>query len=130
MDQAHQDSETKAPLEGVRVFVLEDEVLLLLDLEMILLAAGADTVSAARNVHDGLETVEKGEFDVAILDLRLGRESATPVARALAAEGVPFMFYTGEMRDDPDLRQWPRRQVLSKPAQAEVIVAAVADLLH
>jgi len=130
MQQAHKDLETKAPLEGARVLLLEDEFLLLLDLEMALVDAGADTVSTARNVREGLAAVEKGGLDAAILDLRLGQESATPVARALAARGIPFMFYTGQVGDDPDLREWPRRQVLSKPAQAATIVAAVAALLR
>jgi DNA-binding response OmpR family regulator len=130
MQQVPRDPQMKAALAGARVLVLEDEFLLSLHLEMTLLDAGADTVAAARSVREGLAAVEKGGLDAAILDLRLGQESATPVARALAAKGVPFMFYTGQLGDDPDLREWPRRRVLSKPAQAETIVAAVAGLLR
>jgi DNA-binding response OmpR family regulator len=130
MQEHHRDPQASAALAGARLLVVEDEFLLLLDLESTLLDAGAVRVAAARNVRDGLAAVEKGDLDAAILDLRLGEESATPVARALAAQGVPFMFYTGERSDDPDLREWPRRQVLSKPARAETIVAAVAGLLR
>jgi DNA-binding response OmpR family regulator len=116
-------------LAGSRPLVVEDEFLDSLDLETTRLEAGAAQVIAARNVEDGLAAVRAGGFDAAILDVRLGRQSIAPVAQALAERGLPFLFYTGQVSDQPTLGQWPNAAVVAKPALAGALVAAVASLL-
>jgi DNA-binding response OmpR family regulator len=129
MDRPLQQSELGA-LNGAHLLVVEDEYLLLLDLEMLLREAGAEDVAALRSVAEGLAAVGSGRIDAAILDVRIGGESVAPVARALAALGVPFVFYTGQVSDDSALREWPQQPVLAKPALPESIVTAVAGLLR
>ena len=131
MDRRFHDHKTiNMPLHGARVLVVEDDPLLLLELESILQDAGAEIVACCRNVKDGLMAVEKNGVAAAILDVRIGRTTIAPVARQLAKRGTPFLFYTGQVENDPALAELSDHVVLSKPARPATIVAAVALLLE
>jgi DNA-binding NtrC family response regulator len=114
-------------LGGARVLVVEDEAILAMELESILCEAGAQAVTLCRTVEGALAALAKNGVAAAILDVRVGRE---PVARQLARRGTPFLFYTGQIGNDPALEQRPRCRVITKPAPAKVIVSAVRDLLR
>ena len=130
MDTIHDGKTIDMRLHGARVLVVEDDPLLLLELESILQDAGAEIVACCRNVKDGLMAVEKNGVAAAILDVRIGRTTIAPVARQLAERGTPFLFYTGQVENDPALAEWSDHVVLSKPARPATIVAAVALLLE
>jgi len=117
-------------LEGVRVLVVEDEAILAMELESILREAGAQAVTLCRTVEEALAAITKNGVAAAVLDVRVGREPVGPVAGQLARRGIPFLFYTGQIGNDPALEQWPRCRVITKPAPAKVIVSAVRDLLR
>src|SRR5262245_48792344 len=101
-----------------------------MDLEELLLEAGADGVRACRTVEDALRVSESDGISAAVLDVRIGADSIAPVARKLAARGKPFLFYTGQLGNDPIVSEWPNCKTISKPAQPQVIVNAVAELLR
>jgi DNA-binding NtrC family response regulator len=117
-------------LEGARVLVVEDEAILAMELESILLDAGAQAVTLCRTVQAALTALAKNGVAAAILDVRVGREPVGPVTSQLGRRGIPFLFYTGQIGNDPALEQWPRCRVITKPAPAKVIVSAVRDLLR
>ncbi len=117
-------------LRGVRVLVVEDDILLLMELQAILLEAGAEIAGCCRTVREALTIAERNGVAAAILDVRVGRETIAPVARQLASRGTPFIFYTGQVENDPELAEWTGHRVLSKPARASTIVAAVAEALQ
>jgi len=52
-------------------------------------------------VKTALAEVEKGEFDLAILDVNLKGESVWPVAAALRIKGTPFVLASGGHVDPP-----------------------------
>jgi hypothetical protein len=81
------------------------------------------------NCGGSSDAVRKGAFDAALLDLRLGQETAAPVAEALDDSGHPFLFYTGQAEDDPDLQQWIGKRVIMKPADPRVLVSALAAVM-
>jgi DNA-binding LytR/AlgR family response regulator len=81
-------------------------------------------------VEEALTAARNGNVAVAILDVRVGRETIAPVARQLASRGTPFIFYTGQVKNDPQLAEWAGYTVLSKPARASAIVGALADVLQ
>jgi CheY-like chemotaxis protein len=78
-----------------RVLVVEDEYLVAMDVSAYLAAAGAQVVGPASTVTAALDAVEHTELDGAIVDVNLRGEMAYPVADALAARGIPFVFTTG-----------------------------------
>jgi CheY-like chemotaxis protein len=87
---------TAGTLDGCRILVVEDEYLIAADLLQTLEELGAIVVGPAATVERAL-TLARAEagLDGAVLDLNLGGERAYPVADALAARGVPFVFVTG-----------------------------------
>ena len=104
---------TDNPLFGRRTLVVEDEMLVLMLIEEMLADLGCMTVSAA-TVDQALAQIVGTEFDAAMLDLNLNGEVSYPVADALAARGVPFVFSTGygvaSIQDS-----YRHRPVLKKP---------------
>jgi DNA-binding NtrC family response regulator len=117
-------------LAHASLLVVEDEILVLLELEAILREAGAEEIHLCRDVASALSRIKSDPVTAAILDVRLGLEVVTPVARALAARGTPFLFYTGQAASEPALREWPKNRILPKPARAHTIVDALAKLIH
>jgi CheY-like chemotaxis protein len=84
-------------LRGRRFLVVEDDYAIAKDIARWLEDAGAEVVGPAGTVEDALELVESEAFplDGAALDINLHGETVYPVADALAARGVPFVFATG-----------------------------------
>jgi DNA-binding NtrC family response regulator len=119
-------------LDGARLLVVEDEFIILLELEAVLLDAGAAAVRLCGTVDQALKLAESAEepFGAAILDVRVGRADIAPVARALNRRGIPFVFYTGQTENDPVRSEWPDCLIIPKPAAAWAITNAVARLVR
>ena len=77
--------------------MVEDDFAIASDMAQVLEDAGAEVVGPAGTVEDALELVESEAvtLDGAALDINLHGERVYPVADALAARGVPFVFATG-----------------------------------
>jgi DNA-binding NtrC family response regulator len=117
-------------LEGARLLVVEDEIIILLELEAVLLDAGA-AVRLCGTVAQALYLVNHEEaFAAAVLDIRVGQSDIAPVARALERRGIPFVFYTGQTQFEPVRAQWPTCPIVTKPAPSWMITGAVARLLR
>ena len=114
-------------LRGLRVLVLEDEPIIALAIEDALFELGATPVLAER-VADAEAALAEGGFDAAILDVNLHGQRSYPVAHALAALGLPFIFATGYGdAEHPDaLRDVP---TITKPYGRADIAAAFAGLI-
>ncbi len=97
-----------------RILVVEDEMLIGMLLEDMLGDLGHEVAAVVPRLKDALAAVERETFDLAILDVHLHGESAFPVAEALIARGVPFVFATGYgERGLPET--YRGRPVLQKP---------------
>ncbi len=114
-----------APLTGRRVLIVEDESLVAMLLETILEDMGCIPVGPAANIDDGLAMVADGEhLDAALLDVNVAGRQVFPVAEALKARGVPFVFSTGYGEGGlPD--EWRGQATIQKPFTE----AAVRDAL-
>jgi len=84
-------------LSGLHLLVVEDEAMVALMVEDMLADLGCTAVDVAGTVAQGLALVEAPQppLDGAILDVNIGGEKVYPVAEALAARGIPFIFATG-----------------------------------
>ncbi|MGZ9114289.1 MAG: response regulator [Brevundimonas sp.] len=114
-----------APLTGRRVLVVEDESLVAMLLETILEDMGCTPVGPAANIDDGLALATDGELlDAALLDVNVAGRQVFPVAEALKARGVPFVFSTGYGEGGlPE--EWRGQATIQKPFTE----AAVRDAL-
>ena len=83
-------------LPGRRVLIAEDEYLLASKMVEEFAKLGVETIGPASTVQRALDLVEHcGPLDAAMLDIKLRNEMIFPVADALRARGVPFVFTTG-----------------------------------
>ena len=114
-------------LRGARVLIVEDAVLLALELETGLSDAGAQIVGPAYELEEALALLDQ-EIDAAVLDANLNGMSVTPVAEALAARGVPFVFATGygDAGGAPSGFDAP---IIRKPYDVTQVASAVAAVL-
>lgn len=79
-----------------KVLIVEDEYFIADDLVRAFEAQDAQVVGPAASIDDALGLIgETEDLDGAILDVNLQGEMAYPVADALLARGVPFVFATG-----------------------------------
>lgn len=81
-------------LAGQLILILEDEPIVGLALEDMIEDAGGRSVSAER-IEQALELVAAEPLDAAILDINVHGKQSYPVAAALAARGVTYIFATG-----------------------------------
>ena len=92
--------EPPTALSGARVFLAEDEVMLLLALEDVLGELGCKVVGTATRVTEALAFVASHPFDVAVLDGKLADGNIDPVVEMLAARGTPFVLASGLAQSD------------------------------
>ncbi|HZX80836.1 MAG TPA: response regulator [Lysobacter sp.] len=115
-------------IEGLRLLLVEDEYVLALGLADVLGDLGAIVLGPVATVDDALALVERvPEIDGAVLDVNLGQEVAYPVADALIARGIPFLFATANDRTRLPER-FSRVAVCQKPFEVEAFRQAVAAL--
>jgi len=82
-------------IAGLRLLVVEDEMLIAMTIEDVLMDLGCAVVGPASSVAKAMELLSDQDIDGAILDLNLKGEQALPVAEALQKRGTPFFFLTG-----------------------------------
>lgn len=115
-------------VQGMRVFLVEDEPLVALMLEDMLSDLGCVLVGSAETVAQALSRMEDAPtIDVAILDVHLGGETVFPVADVLLQRHVPFVFSTGYGPADL-IARYPGSHLLAKPYPAEALAQALATL--
>jgi CheY-like chemotaxis protein len=114
-------------LHGLRVFLAEDEPVLLMELEENLGDLGCKVVGSATKVSETLRVLASQEFDLAILDVRLKDSTIEPVGDALVKRGIPFIVATGDSSAEI-LRRFPNAPVLNKPYSLEDLRQALLRL--
>ncbi|MDB5772728.1 MAG: signal transduction histidine kinase, partial [Burkholderia sp.] len=115
-------------LNGKRVLIVEDQMLIALDLEQILEDAGLSVVATVTSSAEALAYLDKDLPDVAILDVNLGDGNSEPIAAALQTKGVPFIFATG-YGDGGIGQAFTAIPVVRKPYSRDAILAELRRLL-
>ena len=82
-------------LQGRRVLVVEDELLVAMELDSVLRVQGCTVLGPTATVERAVVLIVEGQPDVALVDLNLGGQSALPIAAVLNARGVPFLVVSG-----------------------------------
>lgn len=86
---------SRGNLSGVRVLVVEDEMMVSMLLEDMLDDLGCTFMGPATQVKSALALIEASGFDVAILDVNLNGDDTFAIADVLAARAIPFVFASG-----------------------------------
>jgi hypothetical protein len=87
-------------------------------------AEGAEVIEPAGSVNAALDIIANTRLDGATLDLKLAGEMTFPVADALAAHNIPFVFLTGYGAADIPARHANARRV-EKPVTPGVVCRAL-----
>ena len=114
-------------LAGLRVLVVEDEMMVSMLIEDMLDDLGCKVVGPASRLDEALALASEAELDCAVLDVNLGGQSIFPLADFLRAKGAPFAFATGY--GDAGLRDVDRGSpVLQKPFREGDLARVLGEL--
>ena len=112
-----------------RVLVVEDEPLIAFDVADHLREAGFEVVGPVASVSAALKLLESEGCDLAVLDVNLGRETASPVADALRAKSLPFVALSGYSSEQvPEIFQ--QAPMLTKPVEPKKLVHVLRGCLE
>ncbi|MBX5241314.1 HWE histidine kinase domain-containing protein [Rhizobium sp. NLR22b] len=114
----------REPLSGLKILLVENNLIIAMDGEDILRRLGAE-VTTAPSVAEAMEILAGRSFDFALLDVNLGDETSFGIADRLAAAGVPFVFATGYGEGIAQANTHSGAPVLQKPYTTE----GITDLL-
>jgi len=106
------------PAKQAKLLVVEDDVLIRTLLADMLGEIGYTVAVEAGSVDEALEATRKTDFDLAILDANLEGPSVSPVADALVARDIGFVFVTGS---DHGLFAYRDRPTLKKPFEIDAL---------
>jgi two-component SAPR family response regulator len=108
-------------LEGLNVFVVEDEALVALNLEDMLDDLGCTVIGTAMRLAKAREMIDEGvDADVAILDVNIAGEPVFPIAEQLVSRGIPIVFATGYGQAGLPTT-WHDNPILQKPYTLEEV---------
>lgn len=116
-----------AKLAGLRVLVVEDEMMVSMLIEDMLTDLGCSVVGPAARLDEAIELAKASEIDCAVLDVNLGGQPIFPLADILRELGCPFAFATGY--GDAGLREADRgTPVLQKPFREGDLARVLGEL--
>ncbi len=119
-----------ATLQGRRILIVEDEMLLAMDLESLLESNGCDVIASCPNIKRALDAIDRDRPEAALLDMNLAGASSAPVAEALRDAGVPFVVVTGY--SNAEGRAEPFRDVpaVQKPYREDILLSTLASVFE
>src|ERR1700712_5569477 len=116
-----------AQLAGLRVLVVEDEMMVSMLIEDMLSDLGCHVVGPAARLDEAMELARTTELDCAVLDVNLGGQPIFPLADLLRELGRPFAFATGY--GDAGLRDVDKgTPVLQKPFREGDLARVLGEL--
>jgi two-component sensor histidine kinase/DNA-binding response OmpR family regulator len=105
---------------GNRLLLVEDEALTGMMMSDMLTELGFDVIGPFGRLADAMAAVGREDFHAAVLDVNLDGEMVYPVADAVVARGVPFVFVTGYSAEGID-RRFAQIPVLQKPIERQML---------
>ncbi len=116
-----------AKLKGLKVLVVEDEMMVSMLIEDMLADLGCTVVGPASRIEEAFDLARSSEIDCAVLDVNLGGQPIFPLADVLREKGAPFAFATGY--GDAGLRDVDKgTPVLQKPFRESDLARVLGEL--
>jgi len=113
-------------MPGNRLLLVEDEALTGMMMSDMLTELGFDVIGPFGRLADAMAAVGREDFQAAVLDVNLDGEMVYPVADAVLARGVPFVFVTGYGAEGID-RRFAQVPVLQKPIERQMLKRVFVD---
>lgn len=117
----------------LNILIVEDEVLIATSLENLLISEGYLSAGRAINYPQAIAILEKGETDIAIIDVKIsGEQDGIAIAEAIQNNyNIPFIFltsYTDKATIASLMKSHPRAY-LSKPIHTVELLANL-NIIH
>ena len=113
-----------------RVLIVEDDLLIGMMLQDMLEELACEPVGPAGSVAVALTLIDRdAQLDAAVLDCNLRGEKVWPVADALSARSIPFLFSTGYGAAGI-VPRFSARPVLAKPFDTQRLAGALLPQLR
>jgi light-regulated signal transduction histidine kinase (bacteriophytochrome)/CheY-like chemotaxis protein len=116
---------SQQPLAGMRVLLLEDNLIVALEAEDLLLKLGARTVHLASNLASAAQLLAEEALDFAVLDINVGVETTLEFAERVRAAGIAFIFASGYGQETRLGDAHKSALVVSKPYDREALRMAI-----
>ena len=116
-------------MKGLRILVVEDQAPIALQLEDMLIESVCEVVGPASRVGQALRLLYEHPVDAAVLDLNIAGELVYPVADALDARRLPYVFATGYSLSDL-AAPYRSRRILQKPFSRRVFIDAMCETIR
>jgi len=124
----HEETDTMQ-LKGKRIFVVEDEPLVAMELETLLEEAGCHVVGPVGTVREAETLIESAPIDAAILDVNIEGRPVESIAAAALRKGIPFLFATGYGQEGIP-KAFAGTKVIAKPFDTHRLLEDLAALLE
>jgi CheY-like chemotaxis protein len=82
-------------MQGVSIFLVEDESLIRMMIVEMLEELGHRVVAEAGSIQAAEPLARTSVFDLAVFDINIAGFNISPIAEIVAARGLPFIFVTG-----------------------------------
>jgi two-component SAPR family response regulator len=113
-------------LAGLRVLVVEDEMLVSLLVEEVLEDEHCVIVGPCSRVSDALELARTETIDLAVLDVNISGVKVYPVAESLSERGIPFLLLSGYGESGIPANH-PEWRVCGKPFRVDDLVSMLIE---
>jgi DNA-binding response OmpR family regulator len=117
------------PLADRSILIVEDDIILSTDLAFAMTEAGCKAVVPTTANAAALSAMVRYVFDAAILDVNVQNEWVFPVAHALEAAGIPFLFLTAYAHDSIPAEH-RGRPFIRKPHHRDALIEILAGLIE
>ena len=116
-------------ITGLKVLLVEDQMLIAFDAQAMLEDAGASQVETFADAASALHFLQTTRPDMAVLDVNLASGTSYPTAEQLLELGLPFIFATGYGEDAVISPRFRDVHVVRKPYTAASLLDGVMKAL-
>ncbi|MET0544728.1 MAG: HWE histidine kinase domain-containing protein [Caulobacterales bacterium] len=133
-ESGHAKQQSKAAaagdtLQGRKVLLLEDQLVIAIDIETMLSDLGAAHIDTAATAAEALRIIAASRPDVCVLDINLGAGTSFAVADELKKRAIPFVFATGYGDQTSVLSEAENVPVVRKPYTIDALADALKQAL-
>jgi CheY-like chemotaxis protein len=112
---------------GLRVLLVEDQMIVAMLIEDMLRELGCVVVGPAGTLESAVRLAREEELDAAILDVNLDGQKVFPAAEELLTRRIPFIFATG-YGEQILPEKWHGLRRLAKPFNREQLEELIRSI--
>ena len=112
-------AESTVKRSNINVLILEDDYINAQDMKAVISGPQIKEVNTFSNQQQALDSLERVDYDIALLDVNLKNETSSEVAKKCAASQIPFYYITGYGNDFLEKKIFPTGPVILKPVKTE-----------